>query len=97
MTAKLAELESQRAGQAARPVKRKKKPIPRPKGKGWKLIDGMRLSNDQGKYDRIIVRSLHSSGLRKPKLIHDVLAKTEEPEAGSWFQRRGQALRAVEG
>ena len=42
--ARLAEFESRRAVRATQPKVQKKKLIRRPKGKNWKLIDGVHLS-----------------------------------------------------
>jgi hypothetical protein len=53
VTAKLAELQSEHS---AHPGATKKKLIPRPKGSGWILKTEMRLENDPGQYNQIIVR-----------------------------------------
>lgn len=53
--AKLTERESEQASHTARSNVQKRKPIRRPKGSKWKLINEMGLAHDVDKYKRIIV------------------------------------------
>ena len=93
--ARLVEFESGNGVQATRPKAEKKKLIRRPKGKNWKLIDGMRLASNQAKYRRIIVCFLPLISVNLTDL--STLAKAEESEERGWFQGRGSLSRSIKG